>query len=616
MLVDDPTETDETDDIEVTSTPTPRWPTAKRWAPMVLGILVLAIATLAVIGPVRESGYTGDDAINYLLPHYLEETDTSPYEHIRFYTEDWMENQGRFFPGAITEGTVVWHVLDSHTLYKGFQFLVVVLDLVLVAIIVRQQSRQWAPALIAVAVALSSIQFRLYHDAVLSFSAQLPLVLGAVMGTMLLLTAWQQRGWWWLLPVALGVWFFALTTYEIAFFLAPTVVLLAWLTPSERRRRLISAGVVLVPTTVLFGLVMSLRSNVEQLAPAYTTRLELSKLLPTAIYQFVGAIPANVPAFREDPSLRALLGDHKPGFFFLTLLVGTAVGIAVARTRPITGRAQLALVIVGVSLWLAPVATVAIAQRWQDELGFGIAYLGVYFESFGFALLAVAAVLAVVGAIPRIPARWREPSRIVFAVTAGLMVGSLVATTARNNQWVVNVYGKPEHTRQVALEHAIAAGLYETLPGDSTVLPGDASAWQNRMFMKANGSTTVTTVADAQTTTPVTGVRRCDFTSTVFQAPIQLDHDGFVVIARPDAVAPAPLPPPTAPIVGSSRMRVFVPGRDAAPEFEAREFGVPDAPLVRLPASAIVDAETTDGGMLVDVCLPSLVIDTSSLTYD
>ena len=79
------------------------------------------------------------------------------------------------------------------------------------------------------------------------------------------------------------------------------------------------------------------------------------------------------------------------------------------------------ITLLGVSLWLAPVTTVAIAQRWQDELGFGIAYLGVFFESFGVGLVAVAVVLGVLNSLDGLSARFVRFGRIGVAIVVGFV---------------------------------------------------------------------------------------------------------------------------------------------------------------------------------------------------
>ncbi|MGQ0823987.1 MAG: hypothetical protein ACT4OX_02965 [Actinomycetota bacterium] len=615
MLIEDEA-TPETDELEVT-TARPGFPDLVRWLPPVIGVVVLVIALMAVIGPLRHGGFIGDDAINVLFRDSLRETDSSVWEHMRFYTRDWMEKQGRFFPGAIAEGSAVWWFLDDRAHYEAFQILVVALDLALLALLIRQVSRQWPPAFIAVALALSSIQFRLFHDAVLSLSGLLPVVLAAVLGMVLALNCWQVRGDWWLLPIAALLWFFALTSYEIAFFVAPAAVLSFWLVAGDVRRRVVSTAIVVVPTVVLFGVVLSLRDEAEALEPAYTTRFHLSEMLPASIYQFVGAVPGNVPAFRSEPSLGDLFSGHELGSLFLALVVGAAVAVAVTRCRSAAARDRLVLALFGLTLWIAPVVTVAIAQRWQDELGFGLAYLGVYFQSFGFALVGIALLLTAVTAFSRLQTRYVRPSRVAFAVVVGLTAGGLVATTARNNQWVVNAYGRPEGIRQEAVERAARDGLYDALPDGSTLVAADYRAWLIPLYLRANGATTVTTVADPATLTgPIAGAGRCELSSSTYQPPLDLERGGFVVLARPDGVAPPVDPAPAPPIVGSARLRVLVPDREAIPEFSARAFlDALDAPLEVLPGGAVVETVRAGDGVIVDLCLSSSLIDAASLTY-
>jgi hypothetical protein len=108
------------------------------------------------------------------------------------------------------------------------------------------------------------------------------------------------------------------------------------------------------------------------------------------------------------------------------------------------------MTVVGAFLWLSPVATLALAPKYQGELSPGIGYLPVLIQSFGWALVAAAALLA---AIRMARARSVLAGRLTVLGGAALL-GLGAGVTGYGN------------VRVVALEvpKAEAADLFQTAP--------------------------------------------------------------------------------------------------------------------------------------------------------
>lgn len=456
-------------------------------------VVVLALA-LFVIAPVLDSGYSGDDVPNSQVPYVLEANGTSIGQYIWDTNTFWMENFGRFFPASHAETPLIFELLPDRAAYKAFQVGMVLLDVALAMLLVALLTRSRGAAILAGALLVASLQIRFYHDPILSFSAQQPMVVGFVLGAFLCLRGFLVSGRrWWLVPSAL-LWLLCLTTYETTYLLTPVFVVMAWLLTRERRRRLIGTLTVLVPVVVLGIFIAYLRSQAaDQVSPAYTSNFDPGAVIPTYLKQIVASIPTSYSSLAQPGVISrtteawVFSGPADALVFAATfLLVSASVLWILKREKP----QNLPLTaITGAFLWLAPALVVATTKRWQegpDHVTLGLGYVSVYVQYFGVALLFVAIVA---GFVSFIRSRIRDSSLFIGVVAGALalIVAFTIQVTADNNDRVVAAFG-PLRTEREMFQHAVERGLLDSVrPGSNLVSLAGAVGWVNAPFIEHFG---------------------------------------------------------------------------------------------------------------------------------
>lgn len=428
---------------------------------------VLGIAF--VVRPVLDSGYSGDDVVNSMIPMFRAATGTGFWSHVWAHTDGWMDSVGRFFPVSVFETVLVFSILTSRAAYKVFQFAAVLVDVGLFIVLVSRIARDRWVGVLATLVVAATLQFRFFHDAILQFNAQQATVLALFLGSLLCThEALVRRRWWWLTP-ALALWSAALLTYETAYFLFPAFAIVALLRAGTRRERLAVGGAFLVPVLVLGAFVAVLRSGVETDAPAYTLDLSPGRVLPTLLDQTSAALPLSAAAASPHERIPGVPDSVEPPLdawdpslpvdALVTVALAAAAVVALVRTRPIDRRAAVALICLGGVLWLGPSTVVAATRRWQEELSLGTGYVSVYLGYFGVALVVTGAVLIGLAALR---ARGRRRLERVLAGALVAFLGFATQVTADNNDRVVNMYSGLRHMREVFV-HAVQRGQFDRL---------------------------------------------------------------------------------------------------------------------------------------------------------
>lgn len=193
------------------------------------------------------------------------------------------------------------------------------------------------------------------------------------------------------LVAALGMWTYALLTYEVVILLTPFVVGLVWWRTRQRWRALAVAW----PSFAVLATVIALRSVADAIAPKYTISLDPWRVAVTAVKQTSAALPLVQLWFPGAPAWLQL----DPGVVAITLVgvgVPAAIVLVVTALRAPTPRLGDigALAGLGAAMWVVPGALVSVTLGWQEEMPRGQGYVSVVWGYVGVAFLLTAAWLA------------------------------------------------------------------------------------------------------------------------------------------------------------------------------------------------------------------------------
>ena len=490
---------------------------------LIASILVL-LAIAMVLGPVLGTPFYGDDVHNSQRSATLAANDQSAWDHAIQNMRQWMTGQGRFFPVSAIENAFLFDTVHARSLYKILQLGVAASAVGLVGVFTAVLTRNRRLGLLAALLVLPGLQFRYWYDPIHSFAMLLPSLAIKIIGSWLLLVLGlrsKDRRSTAVAFAATGLlWTAALLQYEVTYLLAVVAPVLAW---HERRaslaRRWTAVAVVLVPTFLLANYVATLRSAANP-APAYTTNWALEDLLPTAVYQLVGPLPAAASAFSGGlPGLGTLLGDLDAWSVLGALAGGVATGLLIHLWGRPTVRSATALSGVGAGLYVLPAVPIAASLRWQVELDWGYAYLPVFLQALGLALFLVGSGSLLASGYERCvhAGLLRPPGRRIGQVACallGIAVGFSLLVAGLGNRWVADQL-TGLRTQQEATDAAISDGFFD-LTGEGSTVVASVSAGGNEYVNAAyvtwrGGPADLTVLREIPTTTEPCGqFRICD----------------------------------------------------------------------------------------------------------
>jgi hypothetical protein len=338
----------------------------------------------------------------------------------------WMDLQGRFFPGGSVYGFFVWNVFDSRVAYTAFLALLGLASVGLVGYAVWRATRSSLVTALGVLAMAGCWQFRFgYLDGLTSFAGLVPSTLVLTVGSGLLAGRLLHGGSRWLaLPLVLG-WSLAVTSYEVSLLMLPAVLVVLLVTgpPLRDRAAWLWAGLpLIVPAVVQVAVTTILRANASGPASAYEVNLA-GPLGTTFLKQMAAALPLSQQALAGAP-LNVTLA------VMLAVVLSLPIVLAWRPWEPspeaIPDRVGIALCAAGAWAWVVPAVLASITRRWQDELVWGQGYIYVGYQFAGVALVVVG-VASLLRA--RADRRW---ARITFGVVFALVAVLCAATAASN----------------------------------------------------------------------------------------------------------------------------------------------------------------------------------------
>jgi len=376
-----------------------------------LGVISIAIVFLSIhLFPLLRSPLHGDDLPNSMLRGSLQISGVSFWQHVIQSTFDWWNNEGRFFPMAILEGSAVFYLFDEIWTYKLFQFSIVVILVLLLAQLITPISLRPSVWLCSVLCIASSLQFRNWYDPIIGFAAMIPSSSIKVVGVLLLLRMAaandrkaRKRAF---IVTATILWFFALTQYETTTAFAPSLLLAHKLGSSSKSKSITPdtvadaprpvsrlpllkstwmPGAILFAATVVYVAGLFLLRPQVNAAPAYTPTLTLNQFVPAYMKQFSGGVPFSW--------LVAGIELDRPPILMASLLVIITTASMLAMIHGIQ-RSEIPDVpilwptaLMSLNFIIAAPISSAVSQRWQQELRVGYGYINVFYQYIGFGVL-------------------------------------------------------------------------------------------------------------------------------------------------------------------------------------------------------------------------------------
>jgi len=356
-----------------------------------LRIMLTTVFLTLVVAPLVAVPYLGDDVANRTWANSSWSTSLQSAWDLQ---RNWMETQGRFFPGSALYAVPLWHALHWRVAYTLYVLVLNLALIALVGLIIHWVTRSAFVTGASVLFFGGCLQARWALDGLPAFGAlvQYTLILGigAGLGAALILRGGSR---WWALPVFVA-WTLVITTYEVTLLLLPVILILLYAVPgySSRRRTAWAVGSLLIPTLGVVLIDLWLRVHAVGTSTEFTVDLH-GPVATTFLKQFSAALPYSQYLFGELPETAAIpkalvvlvvLVFALPAFLLWRSTLGS--GVSVRR------RASVCLIVAGSWAWVIPSILIGVTQRWQTELPWGQGYISSLYEYVGVAFVVAGAL--------------------------------------------------------------------------------------------------------------------------------------------------------------------------------------------------------------------------------
>jgi hypothetical protein len=358
-------------------------------------------------------------------------------------------------------------LLGQHpTAYHAYLLGLTALDGAVIYGLLRRLRAPAAAAALAIVLGAAWMQFRIYHDSMISFAGLMQLITALVAASVWCFARWLDEGRRRDLVLAVALFFVACGTYEVAYSLCLAHVALAF--AQRRGRAALRAVAPIVGVAVVFVLAtVVLRHVADAVAYGYSVGTGGPwTILRTYAVQLVSPLPAM--SIVGDPSIA---GDPDRGELFASVWRGVAVagGVAVLGAALARRRVRWApIVAVGAGFYLGPPVLLSFAGKYQVELSTSTAYLPVLMQVFGLAILATAAF----GALLQLAAGRSRAMVAAVIAAAAAFAGLSGGATAFNNIRVIGII-QPDRAARQLVEAAAGRGAFDALPARTSVFFSD-----------------------------------------------------------------------------------------------------------------------------------------------
>lgn len=317
-------------------------------------------------------------------------------------TQQWIDAEGRFFPGATFYGLAIHTIFQGVGLYKVYLFTMsLTLFVLLFQVMVRVLPFNFAALGTLFALSGYSLRYRYFHDGLSSFAGQVPFAGVLFLFSILLLIDNKFAFKKFTFPISIFSFVFAALTYEhVITFIPGAAIFLFFNSPKNFRKR----NVLMFSSLLFIQLILTLklRSGVKA-APAYTLDFGSLDFLRTAFKQLLSTLPASQFLFSQPGFLGVVEQNyllHNLAWIFIFCVGFIIIGLRAFQRLTVenfTKTNWLNLVstgLLGLNMLIIPSLLTGATLRWQSELPSGEGYLCVVLQSIGLGFFIAALLTA------------------------------------------------------------------------------------------------------------------------------------------------------------------------------------------------------------------------------
>lgn len=351
----------------------------------IIFIALSIIFNIAILSNLLQSDYFGDDLYNFQVPGAVPLIFPSVFELTKHYFIEWVNINGRFFPGA-WYGYYIFYIFDTLFAYKLFLLGITIAGISAFSYLIYLLSKDRYLSLLFLFLTPILFQYRFYHDPMLSFHGLMQILFLETTLSLIFLTKYLQESSRYNYYFSLLFFTLSLMTYEInflfIFLLIPVILSSLPLKPNFPKILYLFLPYISIAFCLTL-VTLYLRSHAIASDGAYVPNWNLWAILNTYFNQTTSVLPTsysiaagNISAFYHSITFR----DTVIALFFILLYI---YSISFKEHNILNKN----LIFLGLLIILLPGILISLSPRYQSQIQFGIAYLPIYIQSFGASLL-------------------------------------------------------------------------------------------------------------------------------------------------------------------------------------------------------------------------------------
>ncbi|OWF75627.1 hypothetical protein B4900_20610 [Yersinia rohdei] len=432
-------------------------------------VAMLCLLFAIVLFPYWKNGFWDDDALNSQTWGMVHRFNSSVWEFSYRVSRAWFVDAGRIlFPWPAIYS--FFYVLRDELAVRLADMAMFIGHIGITVLLLRRVGISWRTVGLFALILLALLQIRGSGDPLAAFAGFSQGVGILLMLSLLLLHKWHEtQGTGWLAASSLLA-ALSMTCYEINVVYIP-IALVAVLA-SRHRRVLRDVAIVVLPFAIFMAASIYAKHMVLNPYPGSALG-QLSAVPATFLKQLVATLPGSYYVLlgrHEYPLAELLRAASTSPLAWGVMILWSALAIMVLRLQATQQPALRMAVFAAWMLLLVPPVLLSISAKYQSELIWGTSHVPVYYQCFGLAFLAAAAVERLsTGRIAKLVT--------VFVPLIGIGVALSLTINMHQSARMDSVFREPRDSLVSALHN----GLFDSVrDGDVVLIEGQP------MFINGN----------------------------------------------------------------------------------------------------------------------------------
>jgi hypothetical protein len=431
---------------------------------------------LWVLFPLLDTGFISDDAYNSQVQGRLIVDGITLWDRISSESLGWLKGSGRFNPVNWIYIYGLYYLTTNTLLVKILTFGFIWVSIILFSQIINILSNEKNIRLIIIIILPTVIQFRLWHDPVVGFSAIIPIVATLSFASILLYERCIRTCSYINLIFSILLYIFAVLTYELSYFIFPLFILIY--ISREKNTKIATIGLFFL-ACVVGGHFLGTRIFMGEVSsyPSLIPRIDPAIFFNAFFYQVLSGFPlswrlaSNVAHSRVFP----LVGYQTYLFILISALLSYIFYMWDKRVKNI-----VYIILFSLSLIFFSALPAALSGHQEEifKVGIGFGYIVVYMQYFGVALLIALVIKTILNFFPN-----KNYYRAIVSIFIALIIGFSGLLIRNENSFVVKQLEWPYKIPRNFLSSAMENGIFDDLKADDLLIRNYMVPSDNSWFL-------------------------------------------------------------------------------------------------------------------------------------